>query len=103
MTTNSPVQPLSGVGHAVVGTEPDTRRKYADVLHLASGIAKPIAYLHGEPKIIWEEEEVEHMIIKENLEFAVIGKFSYGWPEIQDLRKLIPKPYELWENAKLDY
>ncbi|WMV41340.1 hypothetical protein MTR67_034725 [Solanum verrucosum] len=56
---------------------------------------KPVAYLHGEPRVIWEEDEVEQMIIKENLEFAVIGKFSYGWPDIQDLRKIIPKQCEL--------
>ncbi|WMV47050.1 hypothetical protein MTR67_040435 [Solanum verrucosum] len=35
------------------------------------------------------------MIVNENLEYAVIGKFSYGWPEIQDLRKLISKQCEL--------
>lgn len=47
---------------------------------------KPISYLHGEPQVIWEQEEVDQMIVRENLEYAVIGKFSYGWPEIQDLR-----------------
>ncbi|KAG5631911.1 hypothetical protein H5410_003628 [Solanum commersonii] len=31
-----------------------------------------IAYLHGEPYIIWEEEEVDQMIINENLQYAVI-------------------------------
>ncbi|KAG5609471.1 hypothetical protein H5410_020752 [Solanum commersonii] len=56
---------------------------------------KPIAYLHGEPKIVWEEEEVEQMIVKKNLQYDVVGKFSYGWPDIQDLRNLIPKQYEL--------
>ncbi|WMV20196.1 hypothetical protein MTR67_013581 [Solanum verrucosum] len=56
---------------------------------------KSIMYLHGEPRIIWEEEEVEQMIIKENLAFAVIGKFSYGCPTIQDLRKIIPKQCDL--------
>ncbi|WMV18187.1 hypothetical protein MTR67_011572 [Solanum verrucosum] len=35
------------------------------------------------------------MIVNENLEYAVIGKFSYGWPDIQDLRRLIPKQCEL--------
>ncbi|KAG5576916.1 hypothetical protein H5410_057050 [Solanum commersonii] len=45
---------------------------------------KPISYLHGEPQVIWEQEEVNQMIINENLEYAVIEKFSYGWPEIQD-------------------
>uniref|UniRef100_M1DHN1 DUF4283 domain-containing protein n=1 Tax=Solanum tuberosum TaxID=4113 RepID=M1DHN1_SOLTU len=56
---------------------------------------KQVAYLHGEPKIVWEEEEVEHMIINEDLQLAVIGKFSYGWLEIQELRRLIPKQCEL--------
>ncbi|KAG5597386.1 hypothetical protein H5410_038618 [Solanum commersonii] len=35
------------------------------------------------------------MIINEDLQYAVIGKFSYGWPDILDLRKLIPKQCEL--------
>ncbi|KAH0696108.1 hypothetical protein KY290_015812 [Solanum tuberosum] len=56
---------------------------------------KPISYLHGEPQVIWEHDEVNQMIIKENLEYTVIGKFLYGWPEIQDLQKLIPKQCEL--------
>ncbi|KAK4706365.1 hypothetical protein R3W88_034060 [Solanum pinnatisectum] len=47
---------------------------------------KQIAYLHGEPRIIWEEEEVVQMIINEDLQFAVIGKFSYGWPDIQAIK-----------------
>ncbi|KAG5594125.1 hypothetical protein H5410_035357 [Solanum commersonii] len=43
-----------------------------------------------EPRVIWEEEEISQMIANEQLEYAIIGKFSYGWPEIQVLRKLIP-------------
>lgn len=31
------------------------------------------------------------MIIHENLEFAALGKFSYGWLDIQELQKIIPK------------
>ncbi|KAG5611101.1 hypothetical protein H5410_022382 [Solanum commersonii] len=31
------------------------------------------------------------MIVNENLQYAVVGKFSYGWPDIQELRKIIPK------------
>ncbi|KAK4724686.1 hypothetical protein R3W88_027465 [Solanum pinnatisectum] len=27
---------------------------------------------------------------KQNLEFAIIGKFSYGWPDLEFLRKAIP-------------
>lgn len=56
---------------------------------------KPVTYLHGELQVIWEQAEVDQMIINENLEYAIIDKFSYGWPEIQELRRLISKQCEL--------
>ncbi|KAH0649909.1 hypothetical protein KY284_029821 [Solanum tuberosum] len=62
---------------------------------------KPISYLHGEPRVMWEHEEIDQMIVNENLEYAVVGKFSYGWPEIQELRKLIPKQCELKGECKI--
>lgn len=43
---------------------------------------KPITYLHGEPRVVWEEKEVIQMIANEELEYAVVGKFSYGCPDI---------------------
>ncbi|KAH0636615.1 hypothetical protein KY289_036530 [Solanum tuberosum] len=60
---------------------------YADSLRQPQSAIKPIplkllTYLHGEPQVIWEQKEVNQMIINENLEYAVIGKFSYGWPDI---------------------
>lgn len=62
---------------------------------------KPITYLHGEPRIVWEEVEVMQMIQKENLQFAMIGKFSYGMPEIKELRKIIPTQCELEEDCNI--
>ncbi|KAH0761354.1 hypothetical protein KY290_017427 [Solanum tuberosum] len=62
---------------------------------------KPISYLHGEPRVLWDQEDINQMIINENLEYAVIGKFSYGWPDIQDLRRLIPKQCELKGECKI--
>ncbi|WMV07616.1 hypothetical protein MTR67_001001, partial [Solanum verrucosum] len=56
---------------------------------------KSLTYFHGEPKIVWEEEEVQQTIINEDLQYAMIGKFSYRWPDIQELRKLIPKQCDL--------
>ncbi|KAH0655463.1 hypothetical protein KY285_030345 [Solanum tuberosum] len=53
---------------------------------------KLVTYLHGEPMVLWDQEEVDQMIINDNLEYAVIGKFSYGWLEIQDLRRF-PSPF----------
>ncbi|KAK4706308.1 hypothetical protein R3W88_034131 [Solanum pinnatisectum] len=52
---------------------------------------KPISYLHGEPR----------MIVNEDLQFAVIGKFSYGWPNLQELRKLLPNQYELKNDCTI--
>lgn len=40
------------------------------------------------------------MIANEELKFA--GKFSYGWPDIQVLRKLIPKQCELKGDVNID-
>ncbi|KAH0633248.1 hypothetical protein KY284_036034 [Solanum tuberosum] len=93
MAATATGQPPTEVGQLHGGT-------YAEKLkpkttHIKPIPLKPITYLHGEPQVIWEEEEVEQMIVNENLEYAVIGKFSYGWPEIQDLRKLITKQCEL--------
>ncbi|KAH0651620.1 hypothetical protein KY290_032943 [Solanum tuberosum] len=96
MAASASGQPPSEVGRLVT---PSTLT-YAESLRLEKTNIKPlplkpITYLHGEPEVIWELEEVNQMIVNENLEYAVIGKFSYGWPDIQDLRKLIPKQCEL--------
>ncbi|KAH0644960.1 hypothetical protein KY284_032844 [Solanum tuberosum] len=39
---------------------------------------KKVEYHNGIPRISWAEEEVERMNIIENLQYAVIGKFSNG-------------------------
>lgn len=62
---------------------------------------KPISYLHGEPIVVWDQLVIDQMIINEILRYVVIGKFSYGWPEILDLQKLIPKQCELKGECKI--
>ncbi|KAG5616076.1 hypothetical protein H5410_015900 [Solanum commersonii] len=37
---------------------------------------KPIQYLHGEPRLIWEEEEIAHMILEEDLQY--VGEVNIG-------------------------
>ncbi|KAK4338775.1 hypothetical protein RND71_040237 [Anisodus tanguticus] len=61
---------------------------------------KPIVYLHGEPTVRFEKKEVEVMIHQQNLNLAVIGKFSHGWPEIGLLRTAIPKQCGLKAEEK---
>ncbi|KAH0707961.1 hypothetical protein KY290_009561 [Solanum tuberosum] len=52
--------------------------------------AKPVVMLHGEPNITWKASEVKALIRQENLQYAIIGKFSYGKPDIIELRRTIP-------------
>lgn len=51
---------------------------------------KPATFLHGQPFVKFTESEVDRMNIIEGLQYAVLGKFSYGWPDLQELRRLIP-------------
>ncbi|KAG5619976.1 hypothetical protein H5410_005194 [Solanum commersonii] len=52
---------------------------------------KQTSYINGIPRITWTEDEVRWMNTVGNLQYAVIGKFFYGWPEMDDLRIQIPK------------
>lgn len=45
-------------------------------------------------------EEVDKMNILEELQFEIIGKFSYGWLEIEDLRNQIPKQCNIKGDCK---
>lgn len=47
------------------------------------------------PRITWTEEEVDRMNVIENLQYAIIGKFSYGWPDLDDLRMQIPEQLKI--------
>lgn len=44
----------------------------------------------GIPRIKWTKAEVKIMNIIENLEYVVIDKFSYEWPDLDTIRKAIP-------------
>ncbi|XP_059281156.1 uncharacterized protein LOC132034819 [Lycium ferocissimum] len=50
---------------------------------------KPITYVNGIPRVKWTENEVARMNLLQNLQFAVVSKFSYGWPELEELRTII--------------
>lgn len=52
-------------------------------------LIKQVSYTNGVPRIQWTEEEVHRMNYIENLQYAVVGKFSYGWPDLEELRTII--------------
>ncbi|KAK4707039.1 hypothetical protein R3W88_033399 [Solanum pinnatisectum] len=43
---------------------------------------KKLCYNKGLPRVVWTKEELDRMNIIENLQYAVVGKFSYRWPKI---------------------
>ncbi|PHU19971.1 hypothetical protein BC332_11122 [Capsicum chinense] len=80
-------------------------KNYANLLKSKSGIngnckasneIEPIPInkphlINGVPRVIWTKKEVEQINVIEGLQYAVIGKFLYGWPGLQDLRFQIPR------------
>uniref|UniRef100_M1DF82 DUF4283 domain-containing protein n=1 Tax=Solanum tuberosum TaxID=4113 RepID=M1DF82_SOLTU len=63
---------------------------------------KQLSYKDGIPRVIWTEEEVNRMNTLENLQYAVVGKFSYGWPNIEELRLQIPKQCDVKGECKIE-
>ncbi|KAG5580924.1 hypothetical protein H5410_051551 [Solanum commersonii] len=55
------------------------------------------SYIDGIPHIQWTASEVEQMNIKEDLQYAVVGKIAHGWPEYSlfSLATAIGKPLQL--------
>lgn len=62
---------------------------------------KSVSYVDGIPHIQWTASEVEQMNIKEDLQYAVVGKFAHGWPEMDDLRDAIPKQCNIKSKCKI--
>lgn len=52
---------------------------------------KSASIKNGIHHVQWTEEEVDQMNKMENLQYVIIGKFSYGWPDLEELGGLIPK------------
>lgn len=44
---------------------------------------------------------MQRMNTIENLQFAVIGKFSYGWPKLEELRTIIPRQCNIRGDCKI--
>lgn len=54
-------------------------------------LMKKVIYNNVIPKIVWTEDKVDRMNTCPNLQYAVVGKFSYGWLELEELHTQIPK------------
>ncbi|KAK6789253.1 hypothetical protein RDI58_013052 [Solanum bulbocastanum] len=66
-------------------------------------VLKPIKYLHGEPTNTWTKKEFDRLCIKQNIQYAVVAKFSYGRPDFQLLRKNMPTQLEIKGACNIGY
>lgn len=71
--TSNPL-PGNAIGHAAVEPIPIRR----------------LLFLNGQPLVNFTEAEVDRMNIIEGLQYVVVGKFSYGWPDLQEIRRIFP-------------
>lgn len=47
------------------------------------------------------ETEVDRMSAIEGLQYAVVCKFLYGWPDLQELRRIIPAQCGIKEKCNI--
>ncbi|KAG5630299.1 hypothetical protein H5410_002016 [Solanum commersonii] len=84
---------------------PNEISKHKDTTNYSSTVKpiliKSLSYIEGVPRVVWTVEEVDRMNIIENLQYAVIGKFSYGWPKIEEVRIHIPKQCNVKGECKI--
>ncbi|KAH0748485.1 hypothetical protein KY290_027717 [Solanum tuberosum] len=56
---------------------------------------KSIKYVHGEPTLQFTFKELDEFATEQGLHQAIVMKFSYGAPEIQELRSILPKQFAI--------
>ncbi|KAG5577692.1 hypothetical protein H5410_057826 [Solanum commersonii] len=80
---------MIGKGKAIVDVEPIPHEKP----NLVGGITT----------ISWNASKIQRMNILENLQLAVVGKFSYRAPDIYELRSLTPNQYGITWGCQIGY
>lgn len=64
---------------------------------------KRASFLHWQPIFKFTEAEVDRMNVIEGLHYAVLGKLSYGWPELQELRRIVPVQYGIKGECNIGF
>jgi len=55
----------------------------------------PVTFEHGEPTVEFTMDEVKEFTIEEGLHQAVVMKFSYGKPDLQEFRKIFSSQFDV--------
>jgi len=56
----------------------------------------------GVPHVKWMEEKVDRTNRIENLQYAVVGKLTYDWSDLEELRKSIPQQCGIKWDCQID-
>uniref|UniRef100_M1CC63 DUF4283 domain-containing protein n=1 Tax=Solanum tuberosum TaxID=4113 RepID=M1CC63_SOLTU len=62
---------------------------------------KPVIYVHGEPTTSFNFSDLESYIQEENLQYALVAKFSYGRSDMIDLRKSFTRHFAIKGDCNL--
>ncbi|KAF3667635.1 hypothetical protein FXO38_08480 [Capsicum annuum] len=62
---------------------------------------KEVLLVEGVPHNKWTEEEVDRMNMIENFQYAVIGKFTYEWLDLKELRLIIPQQCDIKGDCQI--
>jgi len=97
--------PLPNVSRSIIANYANALTNHNTTQGRKAGIEpipmKQLSYNNGIPILVWTEEEVDRMNILEDLQYAVIGKFSYGWPELEELRTILPHQCNIKGECKI--
>lgn len=82
ITANSTGQPPSVVDQPLSDIDRSIKPRYVDMVkpqlsNIKPIPLKPIAYLHGGSRVIWEEEEIEKIFSDENRQYTMSDNFLY--------------------------
>ncbi|KAG5616346.1 hypothetical protein H5410_016170 [Solanum commersonii] len=64
-------------------------------------LRRDFTLVRGIPQIKWTEEEVDRMNQIEELQFAVVGKFTHEWSDLEELRRIIPQQCDIKGNCQI--
>lgn len=56
---------------------------------------KSVNIINGELHVVWKSLEVKQLIKQQNLQYTVLGRFSYGKPDIHELCKVLATECEI--------
>lgn len=77
-------------------------------LHERASTVDPIplrraTLLHRHPVVKFTKEEVDRMNVIEGLQYTVVGKLSYGWSDLQQLRRIIPGQFGIKGECNIGF